>query len=253
MAKVKLTGLISSITGSMGETTFSPRPGIIQVRKRVHKIHNPNTPLQQNLRKIWSQSIADWKLMPLKKRVLWEQFAKEVNLSKRKIRMMKTKGNRGRMTGANAYCAINQPLILAGFQRIKIPPPSALPPPPTPETSLQQLATFNEKISFKAWLPYPYITPWNNEEIPCVLQAGISVNSAGPLVSIYPFHKLSIQPTQIVIERVKLYNKKVEGKLRMVEANLKDLTHPIIRIRLRTIAQNGKFSLPSPIYTVEVF
>ena len=251
MAKVQLTGLISSITGSMGETTFSPRPGIIQVRKKVKKIHNPQTPLQMKHRKIWSDSISCWKLMPLKNRVFWEQYAKEISITKKKNRMILQKKPGTRMTAMNAYCAINQTLVSSGLNRIEKIPPYALPYPPLPETDIQQFATFHEKIKFKVWLPYPYI-PWENIEIPCVVQIGISTNSSITHIPFYPLPKLSTKPIPIEIEKVKFQERK--GKTtKVVEAKLKELIHPIVKIQFRTIAQNGKFSLPSPIYTVEVF
>jgi hypothetical protein len=197
------------------------------------------------LRKYFKENREKWREMLLKDRALWESYAQQINEGEKKIGGLLRNEFKGKLTGSSAYCAINQLLYITNFKDIDKPPHYLMKDPPSPLSDIQHMGTYKGKIKFKIWLPYEYQQK---------TKAQIAIKTTETLSYIYiirPAPEISHIPTEIKIDKIKILRKKKKGS-KMVELPLKEIKHPIIQIQMRTIAQNGKFSLHSPIYKIEV-
>lgn len=275
MAKAKLSALFQSISGPVGNQTFYAQKGKgIIVRQKNGKIKISNTPMQVMMRKALVTHLNNWKNMSIKEREWWEFYANYLNAARKKVGNPMKKRNYNYMRGIDAYNAINQLLIAVGFETIDKPPHERLTEPHTPLTDIIQGGTYEQEIKFRIWLPQPYIphitggteqkmeniTTSNAEVYPTphkensITKAQISIRTRRNGAYVYtllPAPILTDKPLEIKIDKIKIVERVKESR-KTVEIQTKQIKHIIMQIQTRTIAQNGKFSLPSPLYTIEI-
>ncbi len=241
MAKYQSSGLIQGIRGSMGDSTFYYWKGIPVVKKKRGKINSPNTLPQEKIKRNFARLSSQWKNLSFKDCVLWGEYTKRYTKRKngRKNGLVSNIG--GKMSGFNAFVSINQLLIRCGFDPIKKPTLGNIEKPSLVRTDLIDFGVYEKEISFNVWLPHSY-------PVECVTQVWIKrIGISYPCEYIRSIISVSTSPTQVVIDKIRV---KEEGKI--VEKELKEIGYCKLLIQMRTVAQNGEFSMPSAIYRIEV-
>jgi len=138
MARIKHSGLISDIRGSIDNLTFAiQKAGVSTVRQKANVIANPASSAQAAVRCSIASLAAKWMstLTPAM-RALWNTYALtkpgEGNQDGGILTVIK--GNGGIMSGFNAYLMANQWLLTANLAAITTAPVGVV--KPTPPTGL---------------------------------------------------------------------------------------------------------------------
>ncbi|MBI4722775.1 MAG: hypothetical protein HY769_07270 [Candidatus Stahlbacteria bacterium] len=261
MAKAKLSALFQNISGPVGNQTFYAQKGKgIIVRQKNSNPKISNTPMQVKMRTALVTHLKNWKNMPIKERMGWEFYANYLNAARKKVGNPMKKKYYNNMRGIDTYNAINQLLTAVDFETIKQPPHEKLTEPKTPVMDIIQYNTYEKEIKFLIQLPQPYIpyitgdTTRSAGVYPPLTKAQISIRTCGNgdyVYTLQPAPFLTDKPLEIIIDKIKIFER-VDGNKKNIEIQTKMIKHIIVQIQARTIAQNGKFSLPSPLYTVEI-
>ena len=244
MAKYKTSGLITEIRGSMGDKTFYYWKGIPVIRKKKVKHKQGNSLAQTKGREIFSFLSRTWKSMGFEEWAVWEMYAKGNRRKKSKQRsgLMCAIGNW--FYGRVAFMSTNQLLMICGFSFIQ-KPLFGKPQPPLPQTDLPPLSKWSKNIKFNIWLPEDYPDR-------CVVQIWIrklSWPDGRPyIMAIVP---ISSSPIEIKVEKIRFYEKG-RGMGGILEKSLNEIGDCKLLLQMRTVAENGKFSMPSAIYKIEL-
>ena len=237
MAKYVSSGLIHNIRGSFGDSVFSSWRGIPRICKK------PTKKKQLHPLKSWESLVtisSNWKNLSFQEWALWEEYTK----SFREIKTHKYDGLctaiGNRMSAYNAYVSTNQLLVLSGFNSIRKPCLGNIPSPPFPSTDLANFGSYTNQIKFNIWLPRSYPAK-------CVVQIWIrkAIAPANPYIA--KILKVSTSKTEVVINEIKLKEKDEN-----IEKKFEKMKNCKILLQMRTIAQNGKFSQPGPIYKIQL-
>ena len=113
--------------------------------------------------------------------------------------------------------------------------------PPTPCCDLKQYGTYGTPIKFKIWAKTPYKSK---------MMAQIWVKKTGEWNTPYIAKMVLITEKQQIITIEKIKTRKTKSKTE--ELRLEDLTPCLVKIQVRIVAENGRSSIPSPIYTLQI-
>ena len=243
MAKFKTIGLIHSIRGKLGDIVFSSWKGVLVVKTRTKNRRDPKSKRQLQVRKVFSLLTHKWQELSMPEKALWEEYVKKYKYKKKVARSsgpIRT-ANRGTMMGINAFFGVNQMLISSGFPPIKIPTLGTIPKPLPPCTDLTPYTlSANGKIEFNIWLSNTYPTPVTAQ----IWIRRIKHKHYSYIAKIVP---LSTTPQLVVLEKIRTHYKN-----KIVDLPFKKLEKCELLLQMRTVAQNGEFSIPSAIYKLEV-
>jgi len=244
MAKYKTSCLVSEIKGSIGNKTFSYWKGIPVVKKRIEQRKKTNSLRQGKIREIFEFLKSKWSSMSFEDWAVWDSYAEQNKRIKSKKRsgLMSTIGNW--FYGNIAFISTNQLLMGCGFSFIQ-KPPFDKPQPLLPATDLPEYSKWNKDIKFKIWLPEDYPDR-------CVVQIWIKkLSKTKELPYIMAIVPVPSSPIEIKIEKIRFYVIK-RGKRKILEKNLNEIENSKILLQMRTVAENGKFSMPGPIHKMEL-
>ncbi|MBI4723401.1 MAG: hypothetical protein HY769_10500 [Candidatus Stahlbacteria bacterium] len=255
MAKGRLTSFLHSISGSVGNNIYSTGPGgVVEIRNKVMSKRDARSDIQLDVRSIIREINVRWKHKPLRERMLWGMYAREFSLSGRRIgtlmRRFSSVSSGRHLSGAHLYCGLNQMLLTSGLNWLERPPRIDIHTPPSPLVDLIQYGTYKGSVKFRIWLSSTYLV--SGLPIPTVAQIMLSVRTFySSTYLVRPCPSISATPIDVAISTVRLRSK-LEGNFFITEVPLSELTHPILHLQFRTVAQNGTFSMPSAHYIVEV-
>ncbi len=235
MARFTTNGLIHSIRGKLGNIVFYYWKGIPNVRKAPKRVKNPRTKNQVPIMSSFSDFSKCWQYLNSAERALWEEYAKGFSRKKPMSGKM-ILHQKGRVTGKNAFIGTNVTLKISGLKPIKIPPLGNVPNPPLPATDLKSSSQCSSYIRFKVRLPEPY--PYK-----CVAQIRIKLFKGKGSSRIARNEELSDSPSEVIIDKVQYQRKSLP---------LREIKNSKVQLYMRTVAQNGKFSMLSQIYTLEI-
>lgn len=234
MARYGLSAIFSWVRGSIGGLTFAFHRGVPYVRVRKKRYRDAKTKYQVRVRQIFALLDEEWHNLSLSEVALWEDYAK------RGVKTaLDSKSWKGRGDGLNAFIAINHPLLLSGFSLLRKPPSDYLPKPPVPATDLMDMGTYEREARFKVWLPHDYSSR-------CVCHIWVRPVGYSP-VYISSIVAVTTHPTEVLIDKIR-----VKERGRTVEKKLSSIKLARLRLQLRVVSENGKFSLPSSIYRIEI-
>ena len=244
MAKYKTSSLIGEIRGSIGDKTFCHWHGIPVIRKKIQNGNGSNSVAITKTREIFRFLNNRWTLISFKEQELWEFYAKR----NRRIKSKKLSGLMCAIgnwyTGKIAFMSVNQLLMMSGFPPLQ-KPLLGRSQPPLPVTNLPEYSEWVKEIRFKIWLPVEY-------KDRCVVQVWIqklSLPRGWPyIMKVVP---VSTSPTEIKIERIKFQERRNEGR-KSAEKGLSEIGYCKMLLQMRTVAENGRFSVPSSIYKIEL-
>lgn len=119
MARVKLSGLIDDIRGTVSDVVFAPwKAGTMYVRKKAFIRNNPRSADQKKMRTFLQWFSTQWfDLLTQAQRVLWNDYAATDAAGRHGGAQYSggggniIKGNTGVMSGFNAFLMINQRLV----------------------------------------------------------------------------------------------------------------------------------------------
>jgi len=251
MAKYINSGLISFIKGSIGDYSFNYWRGIPCIKrkpKRKRKFHlNPH---HKKTAEALFMLQYYWKNMDLKKRSLWALYSKRYTKMKTRCKDGLCTHIGNKMAPYHAFISVNLLLISSGFKHIYTPPTGIPVKPPCPSTDLLDCQIHENKVEFYIWLPHSYHTN-------CIAQ--IWIRESYRYSYIAQIIKLSTSKTLVTISQVKTKVKKKMSLKKNVSANsglqlikLENMESCTLYIQMRTVADNGEFSIPSPIYKLQV-
>ncbi len=245
MAKYKTSGLVSEIRGSMGNKTFSYWKGIAVVKKKMNGQKRVNSVDRTKVRRSFAFLAKTWRLMGFREQAAWEVYARQNRRIKRKSRagLVWTVGNW--YSGENAFISVNQLLMMSGFPPL-FKPLFGKSQPPSPASDLPECSEWVGNIRFKIWLQKEY-------KDRCKVQIWIKKvtwPNGGPyIMRIVP---ISTSPIEIRIDKIRFKGRKIAYKRKTVEKQLSEIGYSKLYLQMRTVAENGKFSVPSAIYTIEL-
>lgn len=241
MAKICLAGIIQSIKGSIGNLTFSSTRGIPYIKLKP-KPHNPKTERQKEVRNNFAYIARQWKKLDIKEQSLWEAYANRLKrLNKANSASIIPTANRKLFMGVNAFMSVNHLLLSSGFKTLLLPPITDIKPALPPANDLRTGETYyGAEIKFKIWMP-------KEMEGNAVAQIWIAKAGSGNMRQLTIVTSISSEPKEVVIEKIR---ERVKGKVK--ELQLNKLAPCIFKIQMRTIAQNGRISMPSAIYKVQL-
>ena len=137
MAKVKFTGGVAEMTGSIGGLTLQRwKSGVVSARKQSSAIANPHTLNQGIVRNAMSVYSAEWRnTLTDPQRAAWETYAASKPWSGSNAGGVNEliKFNNGIMSGFNAYVMVNIANDRIGFAPVTVAP-LAITPPSAPLT-----------------------------------------------------------------------------------------------------------------------
>ncbi|MBI4723449.1 MAG: hypothetical protein HY769_10745 [Candidatus Stahlbacteria bacterium] len=237
MARYGTSGLFAWIRGSMGGLTFSSIRGVPYVKQKIKKTRNANTKEQCRARHFFKLLNEGWSDLSPQEMAIWESYAR----SRVKTSMVKKNSSwKGRGTGSNAFVSLNHLLLTCGFDKLMLPPSKYIHIPPVCKTSLVDKGVYKGEVRFTVWLPYQY-------ESDCVCQVWLRKMQKASYFYIGAIVPLTTEPAEVLIDKVRVFK---EG--RTSERNLNTLPNLKLFLQLRTVARNGKFSLPTHIYRITV-
>ncbi len=242
MAKFTTSGFITSIRGKLGDSVFYSWRGVPGIRVKAKKIKNPRTPLQQKTRRNFAMFTKIWNELTRIEKALWEEFAKQFKHRKgTSSRSLIPHTQKGIMTGQNAFLSVNMTLVLSGFTPIRKPTLNT-PNPPLLSHDLPLHPEFRDGvIKFKIWLPHQHREKCNAQIWMKVAKA----KEYGYLARVIP---ISTTPTEVIFSTVRIHDK----RRKVVDFPIKKLGKRDVLLQVRTIAENGKVSLPGAIYRLEL-
>jgi len=253
MAKYVPSALVKEIMGSVGDSTFSYWRGIPRISKKARKKRESNTLPQRYAKKNFSKLSSNWGKLSFREWNLWEEYAKKYTNIKYRRRDGLLPAIGGKMSGIAAYMSVNGLLTRCGFKPLKKPPLGKIPKPTFPSTNLIDFRIYKPPIKFKIWLPYPYETQTSlskGKYLPQTCVAQIWIKKIGHWT--YPYIRdivpLSTSKTQVILDKIRM----VTTPTKVVEKELKEIENCRLLLQMRTVAQNGEFSMPGPIYKIEV-
>ena len=243
MAKFTTSGFITSIRGKLGDSVFYSRRGVPGIRAKAKKIKNPRTPLQQKTRRNFAMFTKIWNELTRIEKVLWEEYAKQFKHRKStSARGLIPHTQKGIMTGQNAFVSVNMTLVLSGFTPIRKPTLGNTPNPPLLSHDLPIHPEFRDGvIKFKIWLPHQY-----REE--CNAQIWMKVAKAKEYVYLARVIPISTTPTEVIFQTVRIHDK----RRKVIDFPIKKLGKRDVLLQMRILAENGKVSMPSAIYRLEL-
>ncbi len=240
MAKFATSGIIQTIRGKLGNLIFSSKYGVPMIMQRTTKMRDQKSKQQIEVRNVFSMVLKKWSELSILERNEWEIYAKTIRSKKiTTAQAIIKKQNYGTVVGRDVFSSINQRLILAGFNTIQRPPRNDEKIPPTPCTDLIQYTQYKEgEIKFNIWNRQEY-------QKKCKTQIWIKLPNTYPYIT--EIIDISTTPTEIRIEKVKIHKKK-----NIIEIPMKKMKKGDVRLQMRTIAENGKTSIPTAIYHGEI-
>ena len=126
MARMRWSGLVTDVKGSLGGTVFSKWKGLTYMKVKPAVVSNPQTWAQQTLRINWALSVSGWRALPSVRKAEWEEYAQSLGSASSSQNQLGDKSiipARSRtQSGMNAYIGANQILSRAGFTRVSKPP-----------------------------------------------------------------------------------------------------------------------------------
>ncbi len=240
MAKVKLMGLVHSVRGKVGDVIFRVNRGEQTVKKAQGKIKDLRTEKQVKVRELFLYFHKIWKEMSITERILWEEYTKYLQTIRGKGGGIISSHKGTKLRGREAFIGVNITLRTTGFKKIKKPPLGNISSPPPSKNDIRQYGTYTEKIKFNVWLPYSYTTQ-------CKVQVWIRACTTGGMRYIAETLPITTSPAEVVINYVRFVYK---GKTQNFP--LSKLAPCDIKLQLRVVASNGKVSMPSALYIVEI-
>ncbi|MCK4307184.1 hypothetical protein KAW50_03035 [candidate division WOR-3 bacterium] len=245
MAKYKTSGLISEIRGSMGDKTFSYWKGVPVVKKKMKKKKWVSSVVRARRKEVFAFLAESWTLMSSKDQALWGIYAKQDRKVKSKSRLglISTIGNwySPRIT----FMSVNQLLMISGFSPLQRPLFGKL-QPPLPATDLPEYSEWDKDIKFKIWLPRQY-------KDRCAAQIWIrKASGRGGNPYITKVVPLSTSLAEVKLKEIKFYEKKGRLPGKTVKKDLSEMGYCKLKLQMRTVAENGRFSMPSGIYKIEL-
>ena len=244
MAKFTATAIIHSIRGKLGKFVFSSWKGVPKIARTPKKRRSPCTQAQKRVSKAFYETNAKWRELSLVEKALWEEYTKKFRYRKNTVTyggIIPTR-KRTAMMGRNAYIGVNAMLMLAGFKAIKKPPLGNIGKPPPPSSDLIPYSQHkNGELKFKLWLSLHY--PEKS-----VAQIWLRRVKDGTHPFVAEIIELSSTPKEVVISQIK----GGERGRRIVEVDFKELKKCELDLQMRTIAQNGEFSMSTAVYRLEV-
>ena len=242
MAKYTNSGLIPFIKGSLGDVYFTYWKGIPVIRKNPKKKRNTRTtPHWQRVKEANFMLQHNWRNLSFKEWALWEEYTKRYRNIKNRHRDGLCTHIGNKMSGYNAYTSVNLLLIFSGFEPIEKPFLGNTGKPPLPSTDLIYCGVYQDEIKFNIWLPSSY-------PVDCVAQIWTrkAIGIQNPHLA--RIIKISTAKTQVTIDKIKMRDKNKKA----TEKGFESMENCKLYLQLRTIAQNGEFSVPSHIYKLEV-
>ena len=238
MGKYVNSGLIQGIRGQVGEYVFSYWKGIPVISKKAVKKRDPRTASQLEVRRIHTELVKRWNDMSFSEWALWGEYAKRYKGVKMRQRQGLVPCIGGKMGGNAAYISVNQLLMGCGFKALEKPFFGAL-KPPLVSADLSQLGVYSSEIRFNVWLPYSY-------GCRCVVQVWVERTGKGRYPYLRAVVPVDISKKEVVVDEIRV---KEDGKI--VEKKIREVGRCKLFLQLRTVAENGEFSMPSQIYKVE--
>ncbi|MBI4722805.1 MAG: hypothetical protein HY769_07425 [Candidatus Stahlbacteria bacterium] len=239
MAKYRPCGLIQSISGSVGDVTFSSWKGVPRISKRIRKQCIPNTLPQRRIRHIFSYLSPVWRDLSFQDWALWSDYAKRYNKVKPLCMSGSVSTIRSKMSGFNVYVALNSLLMHCGFEPLKYPVLGNIKNPPLVLTDLLDLGVYNGEIRFNVWLPSEYM-------VKCVVQIWVrEMRDSYPYI--FRAVPISLFKSEVVIDKLRF-----RRHHKAIEQSLSSIGNCKLIVQMRTVAANGKISVPSPIYRIQV-
>ncbi|MCK4308292.1 hypothetical protein KAW50_08715 [candidate division WOR-3 bacterium] len=245
MAKVDLGCLVRSISGSMGGITFYKKKGVhrIMSRKRKKEGIDRKSEKQIRIREGFCYFHKRWLELSLTEMVLWEEYSKHLRELERSGGLIPSYGNKI-ATGKGAYMGTNLMLMAVGFPEINKPCLGKVAVPPCVNTDIVQHSMYKGmEVKFRVWLPYLY-------GVDCKAQIWVKGCLDGGFPYVQEVISVGVSPVEVKIRKVRkiMYGK--EKKL--IEMPIGERSVLRMKIQLRTIAKNGKSSMASVLYLVEV-
>ncbi|MBI4723269.1 MAG: hypothetical protein HY769_09820 [Candidatus Stahlbacteria bacterium] len=250
MAKFRTSGIIQSIRGKVGDMIFSSWKGIPTARTINKRRKRPSTQEEVRVKEHLIILIQRWKKLTLEEKGLWEVYARTLNDRKYTPTTGGIIRNRrkGVMIGVNAFIKINGLKMSVGFPISDKPYLRQSTPVSPPKTNLMNYEKFkNGKIKFETWLPHAYYCK-------CKAQIWIKAMNGNGYPYMAKVVDIDTNPTEVEIEKIKFTKRKKEKeKYFKREKEFKEMEKCEIMIQMRTIAENGKSSMSSALYRVEVY
>lgn len=243
MAKFTTSGIIQTIRGKVGNLIFSSRYGMPVIRQyRGIKMSDLKTEPQLRVREAFLIFLKKWKELSIMERNEWEIYAKTMRNKKiTTAQKIIKKPQYGLVVGRDIYLSVNEMLTLIGFNPIQRPPRNDEKIPPTPSNDLVQFTQYKEgKIKFNIWNKQEYTHK-------CKTQIWIKVGIGGEHPYIIKIVDTSTTPVEIRIENIRIHDKK-----KVILIPIKKMKRCDIKLQMRTIAENGKISIPTAIYHAEI-